>query len=208
MTIRKPILCLDFDGVLHSYTSGWSGADVILDPPTTGAMAFILDAMEHFTVAIYSSRSNAPGGIPAMQEWLAMHMEAHVRKAWGLGGGELRESLENVLGAIQWPTTKPPALVTLDDRAVTFTGNFPGVEELRRFEPWTKTAERERQFAKLAETGATITGEEIKAYNGRLRSFVAEIDQLPDPELSLMTKNERSLVKLLKRIADALRLPA
>lgn len=29
----KPILCLDFDGVIHSYASGWKGADVIPDPP-------------------------------------------------------------------------------------------------------------------------------------------------------------------------------
>ena len=29
---RKPILCLDFDGVIHSYISGWKGADVIPDP--------------------------------------------------------------------------------------------------------------------------------------------------------------------------------
>src|SRR6516165_11904546 len=27
---KKPILCLDFDGVLHSYTSGWQRAEVIL----------------------------------------------------------------------------------------------------------------------------------------------------------------------------------
>ena len=26
--MSKPILCLDFDGVLHSYTSGWRGARI------------------------------------------------------------------------------------------------------------------------------------------------------------------------------------
>jgi hypothetical protein len=31
--MTKPILCLDFDGVIHSYSSGWKGADVIPDPP-------------------------------------------------------------------------------------------------------------------------------------------------------------------------------
>ncbi len=45
----KPILCLDFDGVIHSYTSGWKGADVIPDPPVEGAMQFIWDATEQRT---------------------------------------------------------------------------------------------------------------------------------------------------------------
>ena len=36
----KTIL-LDFDGVIHSYTSGWKGAGVIPDPPVPGAIDFL-----------------------------------------------------------------------------------------------------------------------------------------------------------------------
>ena len=39
--MSKPILCLDFDGVIHSYASGWKGADVIPDAAVPGAMEFL-----------------------------------------------------------------------------------------------------------------------------------------------------------------------
>ena len=65
--MSKPILCVDFDGVIHSYASGWKGADAIPDPPVPGAMEFLREALRHFRVSIFSSRSNQPGGIAAMQ---------------------------------------------------------------------------------------------------------------------------------------------
>src|SRR5581483_11331600 len=73
---RKPILCLDFDGVVHSYSSGWKGADMIPDPPVDGAIAFMLGALNHFDVVIFSSRSSQAGGLDAMRQWLKYHAGA------------------------------------------------------------------------------------------------------------------------------------
>lgn len=127
----KPILCLDFDGVIHSYSSGWKGADVIPDPPVQGALKFIVEAMEKFTVAIYSSRSGQPGGIPAMVQWLGR---------WSVDPehGMPSDFDHGAWGAIQWPTEKPPAFVTIDDRAIPFIGTWPSMETLKAFKPWNK----------------------------------------------------------------------
>ena len=34
----KKTVCLDFDGVIHSYTSGWQGEENINDSPLFGAV--------------------------------------------------------------------------------------------------------------------------------------------------------------------------
>ena len=34
----KSVICVDVDGVIHSYTSGWQGATVLADPPVPGAI--------------------------------------------------------------------------------------------------------------------------------------------------------------------------
>jgi hypothetical protein len=130
MADRKPILCLDFDGVLHSYTSGWQGAAVIPDPPVEGAVAFLQRAVEAFDVAVHSSRSAEGNGPAAMRFWLW-----NVLRDGGLRPDEATLMVERRIG---FPRDKPPAFVTLDDRALTFTGQWPAVEELLAFEPWWK----------------------------------------------------------------------
>lgn len=129
--MSKPILCLDFDGVIHSYASGWKGADVVPDPPTDGAIAFLREAVKHFRVAIFSSRSNQPGGMTAMAEWLGYHvLDQRLSDSEDLAWAS----------AIEWPTEKPPALVTIDDRALTFSGNWSDYQmpDLLAFRPWNK----------------------------------------------------------------------
>jgi hypothetical protein len=141
---HKPILVLDFDGVIHSYTSGWQGADVVSDPPVPGAMAFILKAAKAFKVAIFSSRSGQIGGIEAMQEWLQTHLAEHISGDTFLDGHDA-DSVARVVvyGALQWPTEKPPAMLTIDDRAITFTGQWPDMEDLLTFQPWNKRDPKE-----------------------------------------------------------------
>ena len=119
-----------FDGVIHSYTSGWKGADIIPDPPVEGAMKFIWEAIESFRVSIFSSRSNQVGGMNAME----IYLRHHFNKFWKTHATqtEINEKLDQ----IEWPTQKPPAFITIDDRAICFDGNWPPIEELKDFKPW------------------------------------------------------------------------
>jgi hypothetical protein len=129
---RKPILCLDFDGVLHSYTSGWKGADVIPDAPVPGALEFLAEATKHFRVAIFSSRSNQPGGIDAMKWWLRAHINATTPF------NKTPDAGPHWFFDIEYPTEKPPAMISIDDRAITFDGAWPSIDFLLAFQPWNK----------------------------------------------------------------------
>ncbi len=116
----KKTIVVDFDGVIHGYSSGWKGATVISDPPVSGAIEWLGRASERFQVAVWSARSREKGGIDAMREWL-------------LGHGLPAE----VLAQLAFPRGgKPAAHVYLDDRAVCFEGVFPTLETLEAFEPW------------------------------------------------------------------------
>lgn len=133
----KTIIALGFDGVIHSYKSGWKGARNIPDPPVEGAIRWIEQFIfQHCSLpdsvaamspegecelAIFSSRSRYWGGRRAMRRWLVK---------WGLD--------ERLLEVIQFPLFKPASRVLLDDRAMTFTGVFPDPKELIEFVPWNK----------------------------------------------------------------------
>lgn len=132
-------ICVDFDGVIHSYSSGWKGVTNIPDPPVPCAFEFLTNLVEAgWTVNVYSSRSKGSeqkyfdtrdthevtctnDGVRAMQEWFAAH---------GLP--------EDVLARLKFPITKPAAVMTIDDRAFCFEGTFPTLDWIERFRPWNK----------------------------------------------------------------------
>ena len=156
-----PILCLDFDGVIHAHKSGYQGARVIPDGPVDGALEFISEALEHFEVHIYSSRSNQWGGRRAMRQWMEDNMVKAIEHAasqhnWVRDKKEhplmrwldldtmepfnlvVEDAARKFVKAIHWPRYKPPALVTIDDRALTFTGVWPTMDTLKDFKPWNR----------------------------------------------------------------------
>lgn len=127
--MTKLILCLDFDGVLHHYTSPWTSIGEINDGPTPGAMAFLETATAHFDVQIFSSRSKHPDGLGAMQRWVKRHLFIHFENP-------VRAS--KIYDEIGWPIDKPAAFLTIDDRAFLFRGQWPTIEALKNFKPWNK----------------------------------------------------------------------
>jgi hypothetical protein len=125
--MSKPIVCIDFDGVIHSYISPFNILDAP-DPPVLGA----LDAMQRFIkngweVNVYSSRSHSPAGLRVMRDYLTRWAVAE--------GGDYGWTLEVV-----FPMHKPPAVVSIDDRGLTFEGDWSKFDpkELREFKPWNK----------------------------------------------------------------------
>jgi hypothetical protein len=128
MSSRKPpILCLDFDGVINSYATGWS--DSIPDPPTPGTAQFLYDAQQAgFRIVVVSSRFHHRDGKVAVSNYV-----------WRLLDDEFGTNVADAVHmSIDFSDTRPPAFVTLDDRALTFTGTWPSIETLKAFQPWHK----------------------------------------------------------------------
>ncbi len=164
----EKILCLDFDGVIHSYSSGWKGPRVIPDDPVHGALKFLYEAITcgEFQVMIYSSRSRYLFARRAMKKWLFseyMKLAAvdpedrwHIPDVktgeipewlwkWIAGfafadpwDDEARDAIKKLLRQLKWPTRKPPAFLTIDDRAWTFRGTWPDLLSIQLFKPWNK----------------------------------------------------------------------
>lgn len=125
----KPILCIDFDGVIHSYERGWQDG-VIYGSVTYGFFEWAEAAAQHFKLVIYSSRSKSDDGVLAMSTWLAEQ-----RRLWRAQGG--MHTVDDEL-SFEFAREKPPAFLTIDDRAVQFRGDWSSLAptSLRAFRPW------------------------------------------------------------------------
>lgn len=94
----KPTVVFDFDGVIHRYDSKWSGVGVISDGPIEGIKEAIDEIRKEFKVTVVSSRLSSQEGFTAIKNWLRLHD----------------------IEVDDMCSEKPPAIVYIDDRAITF----------------------------------------------------------------------------------------
>lgn len=132
MTDFKPTLCLDWDGVIHSYERGWQGGE-IYGTATPGFFEWAERVRDHFELVIYSSRSKSPDGLATM----AFAFERWIQD-WA-------DSLERPTPLrtfdFKFASEKPAAWLTIDDRSIHFEGNWSAselsLEAMLAFRPWT-----------------------------------------------------------------------
>ena len=118
--MAKQTIIVDFDGTISTYSSGWQGADVILDKPVEGVREAIIKLREVYKVVVYSTRCHYPGGAEAIQKWLDQ---------WKI-------PVDQVV------SEKVPSVLQVDDRAFRFEGDWDAVLEFasnkKSLAPWYK----------------------------------------------------------------------
>ena len=119
-------IAIDFDGVLHAYSKGWDDG-TIYDEPVPGAaeaMKQLKDAGH--TLYIFTTRTNpvfkkkeeSGEQKKNMEEWLKKH---------------------NIVFDKVWTFGKPMADIFIDDRAISFQGNWQEtVEAVAHFKVWNR----------------------------------------------------------------------
>lgn len=138
---QKPIVSLDFDGVLYSYINGYNEG-VLIDPPVEGAQEFCQWLHKSgFDIVVSTCRLHLEDPDVRLEhgrrirDWFVLHefpafMYSDIRRE---PGGRPRVVLTS---------RKPIAHVYVDDRGFRFEGSFDTVKRLLQlpgnYAPWHK----------------------------------------------------------------------
>lgn len=118
--MSKQTVVFDFDGVIHSYTSGWQGAARADDPPVPGIREALKEIHEAgYEVVVVSTRCALTEGMIAVNDYLYDH--------------DMLQYVDKVC------KEKLPAIVYIDDRAICFDGHPETLlSKIQNFKPWNK----------------------------------------------------------------------
>ncbi|MGE5701731.1 MAG: hypothetical protein ACM32O_04305 [Clostridia bacterium] len=105
----KPVVCLDFDGVLAHY-DGWKG-ELHLGKPLDGSLDFIRTHSRRYRFVIHTVREPR-----LVEQWLSHHG----------------------FPALPVMREKPKAIAYVDDRSIRFDGDWTALTEALKEPPWWK----------------------------------------------------------------------
>ena len=151
MAEYKPTVVFDFDGVIHSYKSGWQGAEVVNDPVVPG-IADVISALRRndIKVVVVSTRCNSAAGMGAVRKYLR----------------------DNSITVDDVMAEKPPAICYVDDRAICFKGDSSTLfRQITQFKSWTEGSIRNDlpvRNLRPCKAISAFTGEEL---DGHFHSF-------------------------------------
>ena len=140
--MEKRTICIDFDGVIHDYSSGWQGEDVfgqMIPNADTGTSVL---KQKGWTVIIFTTRKKTD----ELEKWLKEHNITY-------------DYLNENPGQPDGTSGKIMADVYLDDRGICFRGRWDSwlVREILDFEPWQEQQKKEiEQLAAFNDTGNSI----------------------------------------------------
>lgn len=128
----KPTICIDFDGVIHSYEHGWRNGE-IYGTVTPGFFEWAARMFPHFELVIYSSRSKDVDMRIKMYRWLKDKWHE-----WAV----LHQAPDVIMYSdFIFAHEKPSAFMTIDDRCICFDGDWSKItaERIFNFKPWNKS---------------------------------------------------------------------
>jgi hypothetical protein len=129
----RPAICIDFDGVIHSYDKGWCGGEI--DGSVLAAFfEWTEQAALTFKLAVFSPRSKDA----ALREVTSVWLLGHYRD-WRIQDCT-RTGAPRDVAHFEFANEKPAAFLTIDDRAIRFDGDWTAAAlrpaTLAAFRPW------------------------------------------------------------------------
>ena len=116
-TMRRRVVCVDFDGVIYSNMK-YQGTTMLNGLPVDGVIEALKELSSHSRVIINSSRFEVDEGMEVVRRWMIRHgMNYELSKH------------------------KPTADIYIDDRAICFNGVWSEtLKEINTFKQWQTDA--------------------------------------------------------------------
>lgn len=124
----KPRLGVGFEGVLHAEGSTGAGSLSYVEPPTAGAMVWLVQAIEHYRVAIYPKRPVIGQG-QRIRVWLRAQLLGYFI---ALDVPDAEQCTLDMIRQIDFHDFRPDVDLAIEAGVIRFEGpgTFPSIAEL------------------------------------------------------------------------------